>query len=69
MERAGRPGRVVTFGEAMVRLTPPGNERLERTVSLNLTVGGAELNTAVGLVCLTRPSDRSNGSVAPNSRH
>jgi 2-dehydro-3-deoxygluconokinase len=44
--------RVVTFGEAMVRLTPPGNERLERTISLDVTVGGAELNTAVGMVCL-----------------
>jgi hypothetical protein len=57
MERAGRPGRVVTVGEAMVRLTPPGNERLERTGSLNLTVGGAELNTAVGLVCLPSISE------------
>jgi 2-dehydro-3-deoxygluconokinase len=36
----------------MVRLTPPGNERLERTVSLDLTVGGAELNSAVTLACL-----------------
>lgn len=44
--------RVVTFGEAMIRLTPPGNERLERSQSLDLTVGGAELNTAVGLACL-----------------
>ncbi len=46
------PGSVVTFGEAMVRLTPPGNERLERAVSLDLTVGGAELNSAVTLRCL-----------------
>lgn len=44
--------RVVTFGEAMIRLTPPGNERLERASSLALTVGGAELNTAIGLACL-----------------
>jgi len=48
--------RVVTFGEAMIRLTPPGNERLERSVSLNLTVGGAELNTAIGLRCLDVPA-------------
>ena len=47
-----RQQRVVTFGEAMIRLTPPGNERLERTTSLSITVGGAELNTAVGLACL-----------------
>ncbi|MEA2513625.1 MAG: 2-dehydro-3-deoxygluconokinase [Thermomicrobiales bacterium] len=44
--------RVVTFGEAMIRLTPPGNERVERTISLNLSPGGAELNTAVTLACL-----------------
>jgi 2-dehydro-3-deoxygluconokinase len=44
--------RVVTFGEAMIRLTPPGNERLERTISLDVTIGGAELNTAIGLQCL-----------------
>jgi 2-dehydro-3-deoxygluconokinase len=40
----------------MVRLTPPGNERLERTTSLNLTVGGAELNSAVTLACLEVPA-------------
>lgn len=44
--------RVVTFGEAMLRLTPPGNERLERAASLEVMPGGAELNTAVGLACL-----------------
>jgi len=42
----------VAFGEAMVRLTPPGNERLERAVRLDVAVGGAELNAAVGLRCL-----------------
>ncbi|MBA2276328.1 MAG: sugar kinase [Chloroflexia bacterium] len=49
-------GTVVTFGEAMIRLTPPGNERLERTLRLDITVGGAELNTAVALCCLDVPS-------------
>jgi 2-dehydro-3-deoxygluconokinase len=44
--------RVLTFGEAMIRLTPPGNERLMRTTTLNLDGGGAELNTAVTLACL-----------------
>lgn len=48
---------VVSFGEAMIRFTPPGNERLERSISLNLTVGGAELNTAVGLACLGYSTD------------
>lgn len=57
-ERAGKPaaGRVVTFGEAMLRLTPPNFERLERTERLDLTVGGAELNVAVALRCLQMPS-------------
>jgi 2-dehydro-3-deoxygluconokinase len=41
--------RVVTFGEAMLRLTPPDHERLEQSVTLDATVGGSELNTAVGL--------------------
>lgn len=40
---------VVTFGEAMIRLSPPHFQRLEQTRSLDLTVGGAELNVAVGL--------------------
>ena len=39
---------LVTFGEAMVRLAPPNFQRLEQTRSLDLEIGGAELNTAVG---------------------
>ena len=45
---------VVTFGEAMVRLAPPRFQRLEQTNSLDVEVGGAELNTAVGLARLGR---------------
>lgn len=55
-ETGNQFGRVVTFGEAMIRLTPPAHERLTRTLSLDLTVGGAELNTAVALRCLDVPS-------------
>jgi 2-dehydro-3-deoxygluconokinase len=40
---------LVTFGEAMIRLSPPGFERLEQTTTLDLHVGGAELNVAVGV--------------------
>jgi 2-dehydro-3-deoxygluconokinase len=40
---------VVTFGEAMVRLSPPNFQRLEQARNLNLNVGGAELNVAVGV--------------------
>src|SRR6516225_5881745 len=43
---------IVTFGEAMIRLSPPGFHRLEQAQSLDLKVGGAELNTAVGLARL-----------------
>jgi 2-dehydro-3-deoxygluconokinase len=48
------PYDVVSFGEAMVRLSPPGHRRLEQTDTLDVFVGGAELNTAVGLVRLGR---------------
>jgi len=40
---------VVTFGEAMIRLSPPNSQRLEQTQSLDVHVGGAELNVAVGV--------------------
>src|SRR5881227_2779255 len=43
---------VITFGEAMIRLSPPNFRRLEQAQSLDLQVGGAELNTAVGLARL-----------------
>src|SRR5205823_12072621 len=43
---------VITFGEAMVRLSPPNFRRLEQTDSLDVLVGGAELNTAAGLARL-----------------
>jgi 2-dehydro-3-deoxygluconokinase len=40
---------VVTFGEAMMRLSPPHFERLEQANSLDVRVGGGELNVAVGV--------------------
>jgi 2-dehydro-3-deoxygluconokinase len=43
---------IVTFGEAMVRLSPPYFHRLEQTRSLDVNVGGAELNVAVGVTRL-----------------
>lgn len=47
---------VVTFGEAMIRLSPPNFLRLEQARSLDLRVGGAELNTAAGLARLGHSS-------------
>jgi len=38
---------LVTFGETMIRLSPPDNLRIEQAVSLDMRVGGSELNAAV----------------------
>ena len=43
---------VVTLGETMMRLTPPGFLRIEQTSSLDIWVGGTESNTAIGLARL-----------------
>ena len=43
---------IVTFGETMIRLSPPDHLRLEQTTSLNLSAGGAELNVAAGVARL-----------------
>ncbi len=40
---------VVTFGETMVRLSPPDYRRLEQTHLLDVSIGGAEWNVAVDL--------------------
>lgn len=40
---------VVTFGEAMLRLSPPHFGRLEQTHALDVEIGGSELNVAVGV--------------------
>jgi 2-dehydro-3-deoxygluconokinase len=47
---------LVTFGEAMVRLTPPSFQRLEQAHSLDVYVGGGELNVAVAAARLGTPS-------------
>jgi 2-dehydro-3-deoxygluconokinase len=41
--------RVVTFGEIMLRLSPPGFERLLQSPLLGATFGGGEANVAVSL--------------------
>jgi len=43
------PNRIVTFGEVMLRLKSPGNERLLQSAMLEATFGGAESNVAVSL--------------------
>jgi 2-dehydro-3-deoxygluconokinase len=39
--------RLVTFGESMLRLSPPGDSRVESANSFEVHVGGAESNVAV----------------------
>ena len=43
---------IVTFGETMIRLTPPNFQRLEQTHEFEVSISGAELNTATGLARL-----------------
>lgn len=43
---------VVTFGEAMIRLSPPGRQRIEQAVAFESHVAGAELNVAVAVTRL-----------------
>jgi 2-dehydro-3-deoxygluconokinase len=45
-------GRVVCFGELLLRLTAPGRELLLQNGRLDVHIGGAEANVAVGLACL-----------------
>lgn len=44
-----RAARVVTFGEMLLRLSPPGRERLFQKSELHTGFGGAEANVAVAL--------------------
>jgi 2-dehydro-3-deoxygluconokinase len=48
----GRPRRVVTLGEALLRLTTHEGERLEDARELRVHVAGAEANVAAGLARL-----------------
>jgi 2-dehydro-3-deoxygluconokinase len=45
-------GRVVCFGELLLRLTAPGRELLLQSARLDVHVGGAEANVAIGLARL-----------------
>jgi len=40
-------GMLVTLGETMIRLAPPGQARLEQTDRLGMSAGGSEMNAAV----------------------
>ena len=49
------PPRVVTFGELLLRLTPPRREPLLHSAELRANFGGAEANVAVSLAHLGHP--------------
>jgi 2-dehydro-3-deoxygluconokinase len=57
-DMAGRlgDGASLCFGELLVRLSTPGNLLLSQGASLDMVVGGAEANVAVGLASLGRQS-------------
>jgi 2-dehydro-3-deoxygluconokinase len=44
--------KVLTFGEMLLRLKPPANERILQTHTFEATYGGAEANVAVSLALL-----------------
>jgi 2-dehydro-3-deoxygluconokinase len=48
--------RVITAGETMALMVPPGPGRLRHATSLALSIGGAESNLAIGLARLGIPS-------------
>lgn len=49
--------RVVTFGEIMMRLSPPGFQRFAQARSFDVTFGGGEANVAVTLANFGIPVD------------
>src|SRR6056297_1295189 len=49
--------KVVTFGEIMLRLAPPGNLRFSQTNSFDVIYGGGESNVAVSLANYNVPVD------------
>lgn len=66
--------KVITFGELMMRLTPPGYRRLLQAETFEVAFGGAEANVAVSLCCLgaeagfvTRLPGNDLGQAALNS--
>ena len=48
--------KVITFGEIMMRLTAPGQQRLAQANSLGITYGGGEANTAAALAQMGMPA-------------
>jgi 2-dehydro-3-deoxygluconokinase len=49
--------KIVTFGEIMLRLTPPGHRRLSQASSFEVIYGGGESNVAVSLANYGLPTE------------
>ena len=49
--------KIVTFGEIMLRLTPPGHKRFSQASSFDVIYGGGESNVAVSLANYGLPVD------------
>jgi 2-dehydro-3-deoxygluconokinase len=58
-------GRLVCFGEMLVRLTAPAGEALLQTPQLSAHIGGAEANVAICVSCLGIPS--AMATIVPNN--
>ncbi len=65
------PKKVITFGEVMMRLSPPGYEKFAQANSLELVYGGGEANVAISCAYLgmkaahvTRFPDHALGKAA-----
>jgi 2-dehydro-3-deoxygluconokinase len=50
------PRTIVTFGEFMLRLSPPGFERFLQTPQFGATFGGSEANVAVTVASFGLPA-------------
>ena len=44
--------KVVTLGEIMLRLSPPGYQRFAQAANFEINYGGAEANVAASLRCV-----------------
>ncbi|WP_282056692.1 sugar kinase [Maribacter luteus] len=65
------PKKVITFGEVMMRLSPPGYSKFSQATSFDLVYGGGEANVAISLAYLgmkaahvTRFPDNALGKAA-----
>jgi 2-dehydro-3-deoxygluconokinase len=57
-------GKIVTFGEIMLRLMPPGLQRLRRARSFDAVYGGGEANVAASCLKHTILGNFSDVTVA-----